>query len=579
MLALRDSFSLATLRAPEKRAAMKEAFVTFERAYPEDPQVPLARVYLAFIALADTDLAHAKTYLDLLEPQPRGWVRDFSLIASARYLRLQGNPTRALELLRPLRGKFVDRQALSLFLEEVAVSALGAGDEPFAIERISEWIAYAAPEEQDDVRARVDGLLSSFHVDALEVALGNIRKGKFQTSQDLARMITERLAVISVETNDIRLARWLAEAEVRSETSEINARLHELASREQETVRGRTIGLLLSTGQVEIRDMAAEAARGVAWALGLPRNRLAAEQELRLVTRDDGGKIESTEAGLDELAGIGASVIIAAFDEPTADRAIAWAEKAHVAVITLALPKKIPAKLEYGFIAGEGIEPSIGLLVDALAKDGRTKIAPITDRAHIQAVGQAMTSRTDVTFFQPTACEAREDGQGLPREEWEKKGFRTWLLAGADRCARDMLRTLGTNSTHAFGLALDAIGPVTTAKGVRTFAVGAGSLPVVGTPPADIAEFSKSFGSTPDWTTALGRDAALLASRAIAALPTDESNVANVVIARRLKMRDALVSARSRLWTSDESGFTADHRIKRTLHVVSLSDDPAKKRR
>ena len=63
-----------------------------------------------------------------------------------------------------------------------------------------------------------------------------------------------------------------------------------------------------------------------------------AEEGVRLVTRDDAGSVDRTEVSLDELAGEGASVMIAALDSQTATRAVRWANSHRVPLIAMVLP-------------------------------------------------------------------------------------------------------------------------------------------------------------------------------------------------------------------------------------------------
>jgi hypothetical protein len=68
----------------------------------------------------------------------------------------------------------------------------------------------------------------------------------------------------------------------------------------------------------------------------------------------------------------------------------------------------------------------------------------------------------------------------------------------------------------------------------------------------------------------LGHDAALLAHVAEAGLPTDRVTTASEVASRRELARAGLASAKASLWTTDTTGFDADHRLPRTLHILDI---------
>ena len=101
------------------------------------------------------------------------------------------------------------------------------------------------------------------------------------------------------------------------------------------TVFGKMVGLLLGTQTDEERDRSAEVARGVAFALGLPREAGASPLDVRLVTRSDGGDFQRAELALEELTGEGVSVVIAGVGGASADRAKRYCEAHQVPLILL----------------------------------------------------------------------------------------------------------------------------------------------------------------------------------------------------------------------------------------------------
>src|SRR5581483_10745663 len=78
-------------RTPEhvNAAALRDAIERFLSRYPSDGLVPLARLYLALVAMKQEDFATADREIALTATLPPGTARDLWTIASARRLRLR----------------------------------------------------------------------------------------------------------------------------------------------------------------------------------------------------------------------------------------------------------------------------------------------------------------------------------------------------------------------------------------------------------------------------------------------------------------------------------------------------------
>jgi hypothetical protein len=129
------------------------------------------------------------------------------------------------------------------------------------------------------------------------------------------------------------------------------------------------------------------------------------------------------------------------------------------------------------------------------------------------------------------------------------------LLQGDVDCARDLAAELKSARDHAvLALGLDASAAYAT-LGVPTFAPSTGAYPA-----------SAPAGG---WYEALGHDAALLASRALEALPSAGVARSDEVEALHEKVRDALAAAQGELWTSGERGFEGGRILPRVLGVAN----------
>ncbi|WP_394824107.1 ABC transporter substrate-binding protein [Pendulispora albinea] len=601
------------------REALRVRIRQFLAKYPNDGATPLARTYLTFILLSDGDFSEAKAQLDFLETIPMGATRDFSTVARARLLRLTGRAKEALELLAPLAGKMVDRHALELFQEEITLDAVAAHRDYEAIAYMDSWLRHGDEEEREEARRKIPEALATMSPQVLEASLRAMRAtaargpGAGGYSVEMQRFVASQLAGYAVETGDARLAQWLTDPDAGAPVlaSDAGVLVSELATRNRSTraVSGRTIGLVLPTGSSSLRDSAADAARGAAWALDLPRAAKDSGDKSILVTRDDGGRADRIELVLDDLASDGAAVILAGFDPDSADRALRWAETNGVPVITLAAPRSAyPGR--FGFVVGEPPSSSIEVLSDALLARRETKVALVTDVTTVVDVARVVPTRPKLAFFQPAPCELgapAASGPRFPLPAWEKAGVRTWLVAGPEPCARDVLHEVGELRGALVALTLEGIGAYERAAAAKVLSAAAGSLPVRqeaaptrrgaenrgtsshdagpsgavhagGAIDPDIQRFMISFSAKPTWFTALSRDAAVLARRAVVSLPTDATSRADDVTARRETARKALEGARAPLWTSEESGFSSggeaagssEHTVKRTVKVVEL---------
>jgi hypothetical protein len=360
--------------------------------------------------------------------------------------------------------------------------------------------------------------------------------------------------------------------------------------------------------------------RGVAWALDLPRDDPSKGDHTKLATRDDGGDANRVEPTMSELAGEGAAVILAALDPVSAERAARWGEKNGVAVIVLAVPKtsaKSPSglaspplartplaqaedggappppqpqpqpvqpapapALDWAFVAGVERGAEISVLGEELVSRAAVKIVPIVPSSSSAGSDAVLALAQGTVELQPTvACDtaAAQSGEAhFPVDDWKTNHLKAWLVDAPSECARDLLRGLDLGGvTGTVALTLDAAGTTAQAPGVKVLAARAGEIPVTATTPdtisdPDVRAWLVREGAPPNWWASLGHDAAVLARRAVAALPLDATTDPKEVAVRRLAAKVALTSAQAHLWTSDSQGFSAAHVLGRELKVVEM---------
>ena len=609
--AIRSAWSDRHRKPPELRAAV-DAFL--ER-FPHDGLAPLARVFLALVALGQNDGVTADAALAQTAGLPPGTAHDFWTIARAKRLRMAGQPEAAIALLRPDIGKEVDPLARTLFQEELTLTAIATDRDYEAVSYMDAWLRASSDEDRNDTIVRVSALVEKLPKDVLIGALQAMRtqRATLGYGAEIERILSDRLVRIATETDDPELARMLVDSDAGSVvlTGDAGTALGELATsrRGLNVVEGRTVGLLLPTGSAALRDEAADVLRGFMWALGLPRGAFlvstpvpatagpappapcaaladvadapfAADDPTHLVTRNDEGEGDRTEASLDELAGEGASIIVAGLDGRTAARALRWSEQRGVAVITLVPPDEAPSGASFGFRAGESrarVVEVLGRTAPALAGGATVRVVDASELLPVAVVAAADGGAAE--NGPPVSCDVTAGRAGDPRfpiAAWTQSKAGAWLVTGSADCASDLVRDLDRARVRGVvGLTLEAGGLPSHAPALRVVSAQAGVLPFPARsdPRSDAVHRFSALTGALDWWTALGRDASTLARLAVVSLPLDEASDPRAVRERRTLAKDSLANAQARLWTSEAVGFAPDHSLPRAVCAVEAPAD------
>lgn len=533
----------------------------FLDTYPDDGLVPLARAYLAHVALDLGDLATAERQIRLVadavakaggQPGALGTAGDLAQVARGRWLRQLGQHDAAYRLMVPLAGKLVDPWARAVLSEQTTIAAIDAGYEYEAFAYMDNWLREAQDEERTAVRARVLEQLARTSRPALEATLRAMGAGQAY-GRELRRLVAERLARIAVEKSDVALAQRLLDVENAAGlvTAESTLALQNVASAKRGVIAlsGRSIGLVLPTQRAALRDAAADVTRGAAYALGLPRTDPSRDDGLRLVTRGE----SSGTAALDELAGEGAAVIIAGFDPGSAQAALEWSERSGVAVLLLAVPASAPGL--HGFVLGQSESSEIDALDRELRARKITRSSLVLGSPELTgvALGHAL-------FTPPRTCAA--GGADV--------GARTVTVAGPEGCGRSVAAAMRSTSVTTLALSLEAVWRSAHSEdSLAVLALSAGRFPAK-PDSVEVQPYVQRFGGRPTWWAALGRDAAALAQNAVRTLPTGDTHVLAEVARRREAVRVMIELERTDLWSSEARGFGPDHVLARSLRLVEL---------
>jgi hypothetical protein len=613
---------------PEQTAAtLRPLLERFIAQYPLDGQIPLARAALALVAIEQGDFEAADAEIAKTQDVPTGTAQDLRTVARARRLRTRGDSESALLLLRPLVGKNVDPLTREVFEKELTLDALATDRDYEAISYMDAWLRATPEEDRARTAKTVTGIVRELPVEVLESELDAMRSAgaSYGYGPDIERILAARLVEIATSTGDTRLARLLLDPDAGSVAAgDAGAALSDLAAsrRGLNVVEGRTLGLLLPTESPGLRDEAADVLRGTMWALGLPRGVRArtatparpdagssrsaapcapleeapdlpepsAEEKVHLLTRNDAGSADRTEASLDELAGAGAAIVIAGLDAQTALRAIRWSETRGVPLIALvppegdtstddAKPDAGTGSAGFGYVLGERRErifEALAHAAPALSAPGSVVI-PLIDTGEVATFPPQGGPLGPLTLGPPVSCDIPPVQAGAPRfpvGQWQTDGRHAWLVSGSPECAVDVTGDLST--THAKGIiaiALEAAALPVHPASLRVVTASAGVIPQsgrIGVSDArddELSRFESTLGRV-SWWTALGHDAATLARVALRQLSTEAVTEVAAVAGRRAQARDLLAASSAHLWSTEASRWAADRRMRRTLCAI-----------
>ena len=573
--------SLASSRgAQEAFRPLKQRFVTSDRAgrgrlepnltwfvatYPDDGLAPLARLYLGLIAVDRGDAAGARQVAQGVAAGQSGTTRDLAELLDGAILLEQHATTQALERFMALVGKFIDPYARMLLDEKIVQAAIVARRWYEAVAYMDLWLRDAPEENAAAVRAQVRKSLEPVPVEALELMLQAMRTdaARMGYGVEIRKALVARLASVALEKQDSVLARRLVDGAATSQAlGDAAEGIEELASSGgAATVDGRTIGLLVSTGQSHLGTRSAEVLTGVVDALRAGGD---AADHVRLTTRDERDP-KRTELALLALASQGASILIAGLDPAQAEVAAAFAERTQVPVIILSpLPggKEPRAPL---YVLGPPSESLAVSLVAALAQRGARSIAPVG--------ASPPEALAKVVFVEPAPCDARPSQAGssrFPVDAWKAAKVDSLLLLGDAACAADAIvaatsQKLGVRAAVALDGAEIAAEPSRLPLLVAT----AGSFPMKrGDSSSALFAFKRRQGKPPSFAAALGHDAAILARVAERALPEGRADDATEVGRRHRAASEALASAEADLWSTSARGFASRPVIARDVTIV-----------
>jgi hypothetical protein len=552
-----------------QRALLEPNLTWFVTNYPKDGETPLAKAYLALIAVDKGQVDRARDLVRDAQTQPSGTTRDLAELVEGAILLKQKAAARAFEQSLPLVGKLIDPYARVLLDEQIVMAGIAAKRWYEAVAYMDLWLRDAPEEDAGAVRAAVRRALETIPGEALELMLQTMRTAGAGTGygSEIRKAVVARLAGVAIEQQDTGLARRLVESSSGNQAlGDAAEGLEELASSGgAPVVDGRSIGLLVSTGKSRLGERAADVLTGVVDALRLTGEQ-GAPDHVRLTTRDE-RETKRTELALDALASQGAVVLIAGLDPAQAQIAAAFGERRQIPVILLTPPTDAKVKAPV-FVLGDSSDRAAMVLVEAMVSQGAKSVAPVGGVVPTSVAARA-------TFIESTPCDAPESQAGesrFPISAWRTAKVDHLLLLGDAACSSEAIDdVVAARFPARAAIGLEAAAVVGEPGRMPSIVASAGNFPLRrGDTSSPLLGFKKRQGKAPSWFAALGHDAAVLARAALRTLPLDRADAKEEVDKRHDAAKDAMLRAEADLWTTEARGFAGQPIIAREIGATEV---------
>ncbi|MCB9591802.1 MAG: penicillin-binding protein activator [Sandaracinaceae bacterium] len=434
-------------------------FHTFLEDFPADPLVPVAKLGLGRVLLADGRLEAALAQFDQVATAEDPAVSEAGRFYQGVTYHLIGRHAEAIERLVPLVGQTTDPARSSLLLRTLAAAAQRTGETALALDSLDRLVE--APElpdaDREEARRQIRAIVADADAVAIERAYAELPRDRFAWQEAAGRAI--RLAFDA--GNMTRVAEIVAE--LRERAVPMSDELAELAVRAERTERAdpRIIGAIAPlTGRA--RQIGQAVSRGLMLASGAPLDGPPPPDAPQLVMRDDGGDPARAAAAVEELVSEHRAIaIIGPLEGRAAQLAARRAQDLGVPLLTLVPDPNVTQAGVMAFRLMPGPRDEAAVLLQAARARGATRFAILRpDHAYGRRLGEAF------------ATLAREAGGQVVAEETYAPGATSFGEA-ISRIAAQQPQALFVPDT---GRQLNLIGPALAAAGLW-------STPAGGAPP------------------------------------------------------------------------------------------------
>ncbi len=547
-----------------KRTELRPELEAFVKKFPFDPSVMRARLLLAQIALMERRLGSAEELLrPLLRGRP-GPVRDEAEVVLAAVENRQGKHQQALDRLAPLEGKLLSREARDQYARERIQAAIEVRRWRLTVDAMIAWLAES--ESARPVKEWTEAAIVQVPTRALSRLVADWEDEEStpkekEASDWIYRVVIEHLSREALRARDSHLARdllekappWLRAGPSGDELSVLAA-----LAQEEARILGRSLGVVMGGLTEATQRRSARVGMGMVRGLDLGGGSVGrTPSAIKMQVATNRG---STSAALGTLSGMGASILVAGYDQTGATEAVAFAESRRVPVIVMHEPRP-GVRSDFAFVFGVDSEAQLRAVKSVEGSLGMFAV-----------VGEG--------FEACPSPEARPGTTSLPWSQWKQDGFGSVLVLSDPGCCSRVLSDL-ESAPWSPRVILGLEGAHLETWGAQQplrLSVGKYPLPVTSGGSTQMSEAEKALlagEKAPrlepgDWYFSLGVDVARLSTLALRSLPEAEVTEKEAVRARHEKARSALLDARAQLLTTDAMGFNSGGRVDREIRILGL---------
>lgn len=517
--------------------------------HPQDPLVPIARLGLGRLLLAEGETGEARQHFQAVATHADPSVAERGRFYDGVALHLEGQHEEALGALRPFVGRTVDPAETAILLRTIAAASDRLGDRTGAIEALDALLREPVPEEDArEARARLETLVRT------EATPEEILRAAEMLPRAGAAwpLVAERALRLAYESGDLERVRELAHA-LRERGVELDDDLSAMALRAERTHEAdvRAIGAILPLSG-RGREVGQHALRGMMLASGSPLDGPMPEGAPQLVFRDGAGDPERAVQAVEDLVSLHRVVaILGPLSGASAERAARRAQELGVPLITLSPAENVTSVGPMIFRLFFTPQTETRELVAAARARGATRYAVLhPDNAYGSAMARAFATNVRSLGGQVVATKsypADATAFGREIEELRRQDLDAVFVPDSARKIALIAPALATAGLWSVGpeseaprngrgitLLVPSVGfdPQLVRSTGRYLQGALFSAPFfaptatgVGREFAD--DFQQRYGAAPDVWAAYGYDAMRLVLRAVEAGATDRSGVAD----------------------------------------------------